>query len=527
MGWSEFDKLVSAMWKTMGKSNSKGKGKGGQGGKGGHGGSKGGKAQGKASAAPKASTDLVCKCCGKNGHVKSDCRHREKACDNCGKTGHLKGVCQAPLKVDDASKDAAPGAATAAKKAANPPTPKVFIAPWVCGGCLHQNADQHLTKCEKCPWKKTPIPKPNASPKPLIRQNMLDLMKDNDAAAAAEEDAEMEGGDDEVKAEKEKLKAFIKQAEEWKMDATAAGKRLQELESKQPAKLLIAASTAAKDLLAEKTRIIKEFEVKRRALTEKGEKAKADQTRYEKGHKAAKDEEIDRHEKTMDSLGEQYSGHIERAKNTQKEVKEQEDAIQVQFDAAIEKLTTYIQTTVNADASQKQPEQAPAENGEPQQAQQQQQTNASITPEMICLDQIQQHLRKDLPADGATQEEMAASFIKLLNMTVENAAAVKAGTTATSATAASAAVAPAAASSKPPGGSEFQMVVPTRPLPPLLKDADPETLAITGEGGKASAKAAGEDAFTVVGKGGKGSKPSRSERSTSGDRRARSHSPRR
>ena len=108
------------------------------------------------------------------------------------------------------------------------------------------------------------------------------------------------------------------------MDASAAEKRLKELESKQPAKLLIAASTAAKDLLAEKTRIIKEFEVKRRTLTEKGEKAKADQTRYEKGQKAAKAEETDRHEKTMDGLEEQYSGHIERARNIQKEVKEQE-----------------------------------------------------------------------------------------------------------------------------------------------------------------------------------------------------------
>ena len=198
MGWSEFDKLVSAMWKTMGKGNSKGKGKG----KGKDGGSKGGKAQGKAPAAPKASTDLVCKCCGKSGHVKSECRHTEKACDNCGKTGHLKDVCRTPPKMDDATKDAAPGAATAAKQVASPPTPKVFIAPWVCGGCLHQNADHHLTKCEKCPWKKTPIPKPNTAPKPLIRQNLLDLMKDNDAAAAAEEDSEMEVGDDDVKAEK-------------------------------------------------------------------------------------------------------------------------------------------------------------------------------------------------------------------------------------------------------------------------------------------------------------------------------------
>ena len=247
----------------------------------------------------------------------------------------------------------------------------------------------------------------------------------------------------------------------------------------------------------------------------------------------------------MQSLGEQYSGHIERAKNTQKEMKEPEDAIQLVFDAAIEKLTTHIQTTVNADASQKQPEQASAENGEQQKAQQQQQTNASITPEMIGLDQIQQHLRMDLPANGASQEQMAASFIKLLNMTIENAAAATAGTAKAAAAqselaisqqraadfvrweqeskAEAAAEATAgAASSKPPGGSEFRMVVPTRPLPPLLQDTSPATLAITG--GK---EVSGEEDFTVVGKGGGKPKQPRAERSTSGDRRARSHSPRR
>ena len=239
--------------------------------------------------------------------MKSECRHKDKPCDNCGKIGHLKAVCRLPVKDTDASKDAAPGPAAAAKQPAGPPVPKAFVAPWVCGGCLHQNPDPHLTKCEKCPWKKTPIPKPVTPPKPLIRQTLLDMMKGQDAAAAvAGEDVTMEGDDDATQEEKAKLKAFIKQAEDWQMDATAAVKKLKELEAKQPVKLQIAASAAAKDLLGEKTRIIKEYEVKRRTLTEKGDKAKADQSKYEKGHKAAKDEELERHEKTMDGLEEQY-----------------------------------------------------------------------------------------------------------------------------------------------------------------------------------------------------------------------------
>ena len=290
MGWSDFDKLASAMWKQMGKGNTSGKSKGK--GKGGHGRPKGGKAQGKSQVAVDASTDHLCTCCGKIGHVKSECRHKDKTCDHCGKTGHLKGVCRNPLKAVDASKDAAPGQAAAAKPAAGPPVPKVFVAPWVCGGCLHQNADHRLAKCEKCPWKKTPIPKPASPPKPLIRQPLFDLMQGkDDAAAATGKDVEMEGDDEETKAEKEKLKAFIKQAEEWKIDASTAEKRLKELESKQPVKLLIAATTETKNLLAEKNRIIKEHEAKMRALTEKGNTARADLNKYVQGQNDALDKE--------------------------------------------------------------------------------------------------------------------------------------------------------------------------------------------------------------------------------------------
>ena len=92
MGWSDFDKLITLMWKQAAGKGSKGKGKG-KGGQGGQGGSQGGgKAKGKGKHATVANPDLMCKCCGKNGHVKSDCRHKDKPCDNCGKTGHLKAV---------------------------------------------------------------------------------------------------------------------------------------------------------------------------------------------------------------------------------------------------------------------------------------------------------------------------------------------------------------------------------------------------------------------------------------------------
>ena len=248
------------------------------------------------------------------------------------------------------------------------------------------------------------------------------------------------------------------------------------------------ASAAAKDMLGEKTRIMKEYEVKRRTLTEKGDKAKADQTKYEQGHQTARDEENDRHEKTMESLAEQYNGHIERAKNTQKEVKEQEDTLQLQFDEAIEQLTKHIQTTVGEDASQKQSEQAPAE--EEEATEKEQEAKASITPEMIPLERVQKHLKLDLPATGATQEEIAASFFKLLNLTVQSTAA-----------------------------SSSNNQADTMPS---------QQLALAGEGGKAAGKGSNDDNFTTIGKGGKPPKPLQAARKNkSPGRRARSHSPRR
>ena len=39
-------------------------------------------------------TDRACLCCGKQGHVKADCRFKDAECRSCGKTGHLSNVCK-------------------------------------------------------------------------------------------------------------------------------------------------------------------------------------------------------------------------------------------------------------------------------------------------------------------------------------------------------------------------------------------------------------------------------------------------
>jgi len=47
-----------------------------------------------ATPAPSKTFTTTCKCCGKTGHVKKDCWHKDEACSVCGKKGHLKKVCR-------------------------------------------------------------------------------------------------------------------------------------------------------------------------------------------------------------------------------------------------------------------------------------------------------------------------------------------------------------------------------------------------------------------------------------------------
>eukprot|EP00971_Amphidinium_carterae_P348034 6490285-Amphidinium_carterae.1 len=54
--------------------------------------SKWGKGSSKQQQHPSKST--ACRCCGKEGHAKSDCPHKDKTCRVCGKAGHLASVCR-------------------------------------------------------------------------------------------------------------------------------------------------------------------------------------------------------------------------------------------------------------------------------------------------------------------------------------------------------------------------------------------------------------------------------------------------
>ena len=84
-----------------------------------------------------------CKCCGKKGHQKAACHHKNKECEICGKEGHLKAVCRQGTDADAPQRQppkagAAPGAAAATK------------IPWLCLECGATNPDKHIKKCQNC-----------------------------------------------------------------------------------------------------------------------------------------------------------------------------------------------------------------------------------------------------------------------------------------------------------------------------------------------------------------------------------------
>ena len=84
-----------------------------------------------------------CKCCGKKGHQKEACHHKNKECEICGKEGHLKAVCRQATGADAPQRQspktgAAPGTAAASK------------TPWICLECGASNPDKHIKKCQVC-----------------------------------------------------------------------------------------------------------------------------------------------------------------------------------------------------------------------------------------------------------------------------------------------------------------------------------------------------------------------------------------
>ena len=133
--------VMRNMWPSKGKGKSRGKGTP--------------KGQGKGQG--DTDTGVTCRCCGKVGHHKQQCHHREKACNHCGKAGHIAAICTAKI-----------GADATRKPAGNPLLPdatfvdvvqKNAVDPWFCHDCGFKVFDTKLAKCPSCQTKRPPGPK--------------------------------------------------------------------------------------------------------------------------------------------------------------------------------------------------------------------------------------------------------------------------------------------------------------------------------------------------------------------------------
>ena len=148
MSWRQFQQFqnfCSSYGGGYGDGKASGGWKGGsQGGKGGSQGGKGGSQGGKGGQWRTGTPAGACKCCGREGHYKAQCHHKDKECGVCGKIGHIKAVCR--------HKDNAAGQPSQqTQKVAAAPVPAATAkCPWYCLNCGATNPDDKLKKCHGC-----------------------------------------------------------------------------------------------------------------------------------------------------------------------------------------------------------------------------------------------------------------------------------------------------------------------------------------------------------------------------------------
>ena len=116
-----------------------------------------------------------CLCCGKNGHLKKECRLKDTVCKNCGKVGHVAQICHN----DQKAKADPPTYAEAVQRT------KLIEATGYIWKCLDLNCKQwmHSEKSSKC--TSCSLPRPKESKPEQFNLEERDLMKLPKATAEA------------------------------------------------------------------------------------------------------------------------------------------------------------------------------------------------------------------------------------------------------------------------------------------------------------------------------------------------------
>ena len=340
-------KLLASMEKEMSVSNNIGKGgkAGGKGGKGEKGkGTTGGK------VAPTSYTPTppppgwpTCRCCGKTGHTKSSCRSAEKLCDNCGKKGRLKSICAVAW---NGAKDAAKDAKDA--KDAKAETEEVK-APWTCFECFHRNSDTHLHHCEKC-HKKRKMPEKATSTKNLISSKILKTIEEaeEDGGERTEQDIGTETTNEEHQKEVKKYEDLIRNAKELGCTSMLqeAEKKLEEVKkkSKQKENGDITLTMTTKDVLGEKTRLLRQHETRKEELEAKAQEAEKTKERPATQKTKAIEKEEKRHKTNLEALEKEYNEADEREQGIVNEITKELEKIAESYEAGLRKINKYLAT---------------------------------------------------------------------------------------------------------------------------------------------------------------------------------------
>ena len=318
--WTKrLDGLLKKMEEQLNMPKSKGKGKRPRDG-----------VQGAVGQPAKNLSGAQCRCCGRTGHVKSECYHREKTCDNCGKTGHLKAFCTAKVKEDTYLERAMKATSSTSHSTSSSfgdqkdaACCKEPVVPWTCFHCYARCMDHKLNKCEKCHRKRLIAAEKvqDATPKPLISKDILKKIEEGSYPVMADTLGAASG---DVNAAKE-----IQLLEDLIANAKTLGciGMLEEAEKKMatlklkanPNTIMLTNTKDVKEVMAEKMRLIQLRGNRRKTLEERAEKATAAKKRHAEEKLKATEVEEKRHKVTMEKLEEEFA---KADAHEEKEIKE-------------------------------------------------------------------------------------------------------------------------------------------------------------------------------------------------------------
>ena len=328
-----------------GKGKGKGKGKGETKGKGAAKGE--GKAKGKGKAnwegnpvSPSSRSPAASSCtrCGKDGHTAAECYHKDKVCDNCGKKGHLKAVCWLE------------GQATESEEPKTVVTMKV--APWTCMTCFEPHEDPYLRKCPKC---KTARIHPNSerdetevTEKTMIAKNIVRAMEGGDGGSTKEDSGDGQEDKKREKEDLENLERLITAAQQFGMlsavkDAEEKKEAiLKKKKDRDPTVAAMVTAKTAKDVLAEKMRLLKQKEDRAKQLDAKAQEAVAARIKQaEEKQKAIKREKA-RHEAAMAALDEEYAAAEKFQTRRLEAAKEDIQRVEEQYQKDLQKIDAFL-----------------------------------------------------------------------------------------------------------------------------------------------------------------------------------------